>query len=495
MPEPLPWPGFCGPTYQQRANLSIDRAYNLYSHSNEEQTGKNQQPAMKMRPGCIQFGLAGIGTGRGIFKVNYPTSGSTVVPDQFVGCAGTKFFTIHNTTGARSIVGDIGAGSFPCQVFSSVNTFQVAILNVDSGQLYVWDGTTFAAITTPVGFYSMTYLDGFLYGVGNGNLIYQSDLDDFTTWNALDFGTRLDASDFVQVAFSDHEMLLLAGQSTSSFWATSGAAGFAQSRVPSAFLQEGIGAPFSICSASTPRGNVTVMVTKSDAGFGRVVVVRPGTVDRISTYAIEDILQSATSSYDLIGATLQIKGHSFYFLTSPSAAFKLVYDFTEKKWHDWDAGADGGLETPAFMLSLGIVASPGLGTGKWFGMMRSTGTIYQYSDLLVTDAGVAFRPRRIAPVLYNLGKRFAVHRVTLDQQAGDGLNSVGASAKFTRNGGLSWDATYAAVTSNQYGPETGVQFRYLGQSSNRGFSGDFIWAPSGPLVISGAMIEVTEDMP
>lgn len=492
MPTPLAWPGFCGAAYQQSSiNLAIDRAYNLYSHSNEVRTGKDQQPAMKTRPGCTLLSTPALGTGRGIFAVNYPTSPTTIQADQLVGCAGTKFFTV-NPAGVVAIVGDIGAGSFPCQVFASVNTFQVAVLNINTGQLYVWDGTTFAAITTPVGFYSMTYLDGFLYGVGNGNLIYQSDLDDFTTWNALDFGTRLDASDFVQVLFSDHETLLLAGQRTSSYWATSGAAGFAQARVPSAFLDEGIGAPFSICSCSTPRGTATVMVTKGDTGFGRVVVVRPGNIDRISTYAIETILQSATNHYDLIGASAQFGGHSFYLLSSPSGGFKLVYDFTEKAWHQWTAGADGTGVTPEFHLAVGVPGQPGIGDVRHYGMLRSNGKIFQYSESLVTDDGVAFLPRRVAPVLYT-GKRFAVHRVRIDEQIGDGSGSLGASAKFSRDGGLTYDAAYATTIKDQYGPGTGVQWRYLGQARNQGFAVDVIWAPSGPLAISGAEVSVTED--
>lgn len=492
MPTAIPWPGFCGAAYQQQG-FAIDRAVNLYSHSSETGTGKNQQPAMKTRPGCTLFASPGQGIGRGIFLVNYPTSPATVTPDQFVGCAGSKFFTI-SSGGVVSVVGDIGGGNFPCQVFSSVNTFQVLILNVDTGQVYVWDGATLAAITTPVGFYSITYLDGFAYGVGNGNLIYQSDLDDFTNWNALDFGTRLDASDFVQVLFSDHETLLLAGQRTSSFWATSGASGFAQARIPSAFIQEGIGAPFSICSSSTPRGTVTVMVTKSDTGFGRVVVVRQGTVDRISTYAIENIIQSAGSTYDLIGASAQFGGHSFYLLSSPSAGFKLVYDFTEKAWHEWDAGEEGSGETPAFHLNVGVVSSPGFGTGKHFGMMRTTGQIFLYSVDLVSDAGINFRPYREAPVLYT-GKRFSVQRLRIDEQMGDGLGmGHSVDAVFSRDGGQSFDPLFTTAVKDQYGPGTGIQWRYLGQARNEGFSALVKWTGlTAPLVVSGAEISVTDD--
>lgn len=497
----IPYAGFCGPTYNQvarQASVSIDRAINLYTQQNEVGTPKDANPIMICRPGLVTFSTPGLGVGRGLFILNM-TIAAAVVADQFAGCSGTKFFTINNSTGVTTVRGDIGSGTFPCIAFANVQGTQVAILNINTGQLYFWDGATVATVATPIGFYSMAYLDGYAYGVGNGNKIYQSGLNDFTTWDPLEFATRLDASDFVQTLFAQDDALDLLGQQTTSFWGNTGQAGFALAGIQGSMVQNGIGAPFSVVTADYLTNTAAACVIKSKRGGGQVAVLRQGKMDRISTHAIELMLQRLSSTYDLIGSSFQLEGHSYYSLTGVANTFQIVYDFTNDSWSEWGSGATGLGEMPAFYIGLGIVTGSGTGQEKLFGMRQSDGKIFRLDPTVRSDDGTAFLCERIPPVLYDLGHRITINEFRVDQQLGDGLGSTGAGAQISYDGGLTWVNAVTGV-ANTYGTVTAqadgsVEWRSLGQADQRGFAIKVAWPSTALLSVSGAALEITVDEP
>jgi hypothetical protein len=55
---------------------------------------------------------------------------------------------------------------------------------------------------------------------------------------------------------------------------------------------------------------------------------------RVSTYAIEQILEDAQDVSDAFAFTYTHQGHVFYALTLPSAARTLVYDIGTNEWHE-----------------------------------------------------------------------------------------------------------------------------------------------------------------
>lgn len=496
----IPYPNFCGPAYNctaRQAALGVDRAINFYLQSNQVGSAKDQPHDMPNRPGLVTFANPGTGVGRGLFVLNMTIS-AVVVPDQICGVAGTKFFTMNPSSGAITIRGDVNGGTFPCQAFANIQGTQVAILNIFSTELYVWNGTTVALVAAqPAPFYSIAYLDGFLYGVANGNIVYQSGLNDFTAWDVLDFASREDAADFVVSLFSQDDALMLPGQETTSFWGNSGAAGFALARIPGSFIRNGTGSPFSIVAADAKGDTVTAMVSKSTRGFGQVMVVQQGSMTPFSTYAIELILQRATSIFDIIGSSFQMEGHSFLTLTSPTGFGagnppQLAYDFIEKGWYEWGSGADGTSEMPAFYISVPIVTGIGTGTGRLFGMRQSDGRILRLDPTLRTDEGGTFLCRRVGPVMYHTASRFTIFELQVDVQIGTGLTTTGAGLKLSYNGGLTYDAAYDSVLAQEDGS---IEWRNRGQADQRGFSADIVFPSGGLLTVSGLQLEITEDDP
>jgi hypothetical protein len=484
----IPYPGFCGPGYNctpQQAALGIDRVINLYPQANEVGTGKDQPLDMVARPGFVTFATPGIGQGRGLFSLNM-TIATVKTYDVLAGCAGSKFFTV-SSGGAVTVRGDINAGISPCIVFSNIQLTQVAILNTQTEELYVWNGTAVVAVTTPIPFYSMCYLDGFAYAVGGGNVIHQSGLNDFTTWAALDYASREDAPDVIQTLSAHDDTLMAAGRETTSFFYNAGVAGFALAKIQHAFIEEGIGAPFSI--AKNKLGSV--MATRGQEGFGQVMVARTGTVDRISTHAIEFKIQRASSMYDLLGAKFQIGGHNFYSLYSRTGNFNLWYSFRYKCWLEVVTNATAG-EAPAFFVSVGVDAGSGAGQGRNYAMRYSDGKIFKLDPTVTADEGSNFTCRRIAPVMYHLGDRFSINRFRLDQQIGDSSGPLGAGLKMSYDGGNNWDAAYDTQAAN---PVDGtVEWRQLGQAGQTGFAVDVLWSPAGAsLTVNGANLKIRQD--
>ena len=504
----IPYPGFCGPGYNcqpEQAAQGIDRIINGMIQPNEVGTTQDQQATMRSRPGYTSYCSPGLGVGRGMFVCNM-TIGASVIADQLCGCAGSKFFTV--TAGVSTVRGDIGSGDFQCIVFPNVQATQVAILNTSSQELYVWNGTTVSLVTIPEAFYSMSYLNGFAYAVAGGNRIYQSGLNDFTSWNASEVGVRLDAQDFVQTLFAADANIWAFGQQTSSpFSIGTDGAGFALSLMDYATVRNGINAPFSVCSADVPGDTVTVMMAKSTRGFGQAMVVRPGKFDRISTYAIEIKMQNPLdNTYGIIGSSFQMQGHSLYSLTGFLNAGQIVYDFTAAAqlgkpcWYEWGSGANVSAtgEMPSWYASKGVPTYSGVGTGEVYGMRKSDGRIVKMDATVRTDEGTTFAVRRVGPILYNLGSRTAINEFRTNQQVGNGLGSEPVGMKISYDGGLTWVS--AIDGSNSYGystPESDgmVRWRNLGQADQRGMAVDVLWDTGGLVTVNGGSLQIRQDAP
>ena len=467
----VPVPGFADQTYRMRSqNLAVDRAINCYPGRIETGTGKGGKFLIG-RPGLSTFATPTTGTGRALWAGD----------ERMFGVVGTKSIEV-SSGGAVTVLGDIGSGSSPCTIVTNNGT-QLATLNPDTGILYVDTGAGPVAVAAqPTLFSAIAYLDGFLFGLAqDANAIFQSAQLDFTTWDVLDQATSVAANDRVATIYSDNQNLMVIGRKTTQFWYNSGAAGFVLQRIQGSFVQEGTCAPFSPASVN----GVLCMVTGSERGAGRVVAVRPGRFDEISTDAIAYQLQSYSNLGEIVGYAYQSQGHDFYVITIPSAATQLVYDFTENAWHErYSGNATTLTESKAYLHCLTF-------DNKHYVMERASGKIYLQSETLNQDDGTSFLRQRTSPVLY-ANKRMSVMAFRTDQQIGDGSGTLGATLAASRDGGLSFDAD-RTVLSGANGLAGVVEWRNMGQTTPRGFVAKVSWTGGSDLACSGAWIDVRED--
>jgi len=469
------YPGFADATYQQSSeNLSVDRAINCYPHRNELGTGKGS-PGLILRPGLTSFSVPGLGVGRGIFAGD----------ERMFAVVGTKLIEV-SSAGVVTVKGDIGSGSSPCYIgiIGTSATAQLFVVNPDTGKAYYDVGAGPVLCPTPADVSWGAVLKGFGYAVGiNSNSIFQSAFLDLSSWPVLTQGQSVASSDRVAMIYSDYDTLMICGRRTTQFWYNNGQAGFALTPIINSFVQEGTSGPFSLASVD----GILCMLSGSERGAGRVIAITPGRATRISTYAIEQQIQAYSSTGEAVSYAYQSNGHSFYVMAFPSALACLVYDFTEKAWHE-RAGWDGS----AYTEYLGYLHAVTF-DNRHYVMARANGTIYRQQETVYRDAGVSFRAQRVAPVLYN-GGRVTYHALRIDQQIGDGSGTQGAKMSYSVNGGLNYGSDVTETTGAN-GEEGVLEWRNLGQAGPRGFVANVKWDDGLEMVCSGARVDVREDAP
>jgi hypothetical protein len=162
-----------------------------------------------------------------------------------------------------------------------------------------------------------------------------------------------------------------------------------------------------------------------------------------------------------------------------------VYDFTEKAWHE-----RFGWNGSAYIMAPGYLHCATFGNRHF--VQRTTGEILEQKETLSEDLGVAFQVQRVSPIL-GAGRRHNVHAMRIDQQAGTGSISEGATLEFSRNGGRTWDTPRPELPQVDYaGLDAYLEWRLLGQATQRGFSARVTWQSNANFVVAGASVKATE---
>lgn len=537
MGELQPYFGFCGPAYQYsgpQLTLSIDLAINCYSQKNEVGSGKGN-PGLIFRPGYDTFSTpATPGAGRALWAGE----------QRLFAVAGTKLVEAAITTGTQTILGDIGSGTSICTITSNGN--QLMVINPTDEDVYVsgalaisafadagglvevtfvgtapatgttvvfagtglaidgsrtitktgaskvtvdgstWPGGSpaaagtgsfFSIATTPTGTKMGFQLRGYGYIVASDtNTLFQSDPDDFSTWDPLKQATAKISTDRIVAVIESGGYAWLVGSATAQVWAFVGTAGFALEPIQSAFVTEGTCAPYSLATANSR----VCWVTGSRRGYGRVVAVSPGRVDRISNYAVEQSLRGVTNWGTVVGSGYSSNGHDFYELYVPDLNLTWVYDFQEAGWHQrrgWTGSAYTKMKGRMTQCTF---------NNTYYVINDTTGVIYQQDDAQANDDGVVFRCQRFAPILAS-GRLTNFNAFRLDMQTNDGALTVGATARFSMDGGLSW-GSYTYETMGRNGEPNVLEWSQLGQAGIRGFVAD-VYFDQGPFAVAGAWVD------
>jgi hypothetical protein len=467
----FPYPGACGGAYPQtgsRQVLSVDQSINCYPQRNEAQTGK-AAPGMVNRPGYSLFSTPGTsGTGRALWAGE----------ERLFSVTGTKLTEI-SSAGVQSVRGDIGAGSGVCTIVSNA-TDQLMIINPNTDVLSVDDGVSVTTPATPAGARMGFQLRRYGYIVApDTNTLYQSSIGNFKTWNSPTLqATFITSQDRIVATIEDNGIAWLIGSATSTPVAFTGGTGFALEPIIGAFVAIGTCAPFSPASA----GGGVCMVSGSRRGYGQVVIMRPGQYQRISNYAVEQLLGTVTDWGTVVGNGYTSNGHSFYVLDIYELGLQAVFDFTENAWHyrqGWTGSAYTGMLGRMVQCTF---------NNTYYVISPTDGKIYKQNDALGTDNGVTFRCGRTMPILAS-NKLTNYNRFRIDMQTGDGSTTVGCNARFSMDGGKSY-GPYSYEIMGRNGEANVLEWPQLGQAGIRGFVAD-VYFDQGPFAVAGVSVDVT----
>ena len=244
---------------------------------------------------------------------------------------GTMFAVANGAVFSISdgVATNVGAVADDVNTQIAIGTNEVAI--TAGGTYYVCDGTTTTAyatgaVTDPVG---VAFMDGYFVVAGTSggrsDAITVSDLDDGTTFDALDFAFAEGSSDEIVGIIRDHNEIWLFGGKTVEVWYNSGASGFPFERNAGAMLERG-------CTTGTmaKEDNSTFWV-----GEDRRVYRSGGTSPQvISTREVENVLAEVGI---VRGFTVDDKGHKFYVIKLAGRP-AYAYDMTTGMWCEFSTG-------------------------------------------------------------------------------------------------------------------------------------------------------------
>lgn len=173
------------------------------------------------------------------------------------------------------------------------------------------------------------FLDGyFVFGVPNTGQYAWLKLYS-TAYDALNFATAEGSPDnVVWLGVVGREMWAIGSQSTEVFYNT-GDQNLPFRRVGGAFMTVGCDAPKTVAKL----GGSLVFIGKTDAGGRQVVLTQGYQPQRISTHAIERVLQNANMA-QAQAFSYQQNGHGFYVLNLPDLDKTFVYDALTNLWHE-----------------------------------------------------------------------------------------------------------------------------------------------------------------
>lgn len=158
-----------------------------------------------------------------------------------------SFNTLFSVTAAGV---STALGSIPGteQVSVTDDGVHVIICNgTTTGYYYNIDTDNFFEVTFPYAAYTVAFIGGYIIASSDGARFFISEVNNTTTFNALDFATAEKSPDDLTTAWEDNGELVLFGEKTTEIWYNSGNTDFAFTPNPAGFMQRGIYSRFAVC--------------------------------------------------------------------------------------------------------------------------------------------------------------------------------------------------------------------------------------------------------
>lgn len=395
--------GLVGPSYQDRSlPFDAQRTINLYPVIDETQEGK-EVSALQGTPGLLNFITCGSGPNRGGFSA---TNGRVFV------VSGNSLYEIFSN-GTSAVQGTLTSGS--SIISMDENGLQLGICDGASVWMFTYATNAFTLVTSniPVAG-TISFIDGYFVVTKVGSSQFNiSALYDGTTWAALDFASKESSPDYLSTTVNAFGQLVLLGQQTMEVWTNTGNNNFPFQRISGAKIKQGCVAPYSAISMD----NSVLWVGRDNRGAGVVYRLDGFVPARISTHAIEYLLQQVPDLTVLRAWTYQQDGHTFYVLTGAGLNTTLVYDVSTKLWHERAfLNASGQFER-----HLGVFCIYAF--GKQLVGDRRNGNIYDMSLNYYDDNGSPLKAQRTFTHICKEGKPLRAATLEIDFEAGVGTQS------------------------------------------------------------------------
>lgn len=409
-----------GPAAEAKSrNVQADRRVNLYAEQAE-----NRTLSLYPRPGLVLW--ATIGTG--------PIRGQIVAGGYLWAVSGASLYRM-TTAGVGTLIGTVsGSGA----VAMAENGTQIMIgCGASLGYVVTLATSALTLITDPdfVGAHWIAFLDGyFLFGLTGSSQFYGTALYNANSIDALHFASAEGAPDAIVTGIVDHRELLVFGTGTMQGFRNTGAAGFPIESIEGAFMEHGCAARLSVVKID----NSGFFLGQDDKGAGIVWRIEGFSPIRISNHGVEEAISKWPDIADAYAWSYQLKGHTYYVLSSSSGNQTWEYDCASQTWTELSSRSPTTTQqnrhrgaNHAFFGGNHIVGD------------HTSGILYRMDSTVATDNGDLISQIFECQMPRNENKRMFMQRLELVCETGIGLvsgqgSNPQAMLQISRDGGHTW---------------------------------------------------------
>jgi hypothetical protein len=221
-------------------------------------------------------------------------------------------------------------------------------------------------------------------------------------------------------------------------------------RVPGGCCNIGTIAPYSVKN----NGSNLLWLGSSGQGHGQVWMTNSLIPQKVSTNAIDHMIESLPRIDDAVGFCYLQEGHDFYMLSFPTGNLTLCYDITAQEWHERCFYNRVTGKNERHKSWVGCFAF-----GTNFVGDFDSGAICTFDLDTYTDNGEIIRRVRTGGHIHSDRKRLFFREFEIDIERGVGLTGTGQG--IDPQGFLSWSDDGGRTWSNEYWGSFGKIGEYL----------------------------------
>lgn len=437
------------------------------------------------RPGKVtKWTPPGLGRGRGLYRASNG--------DLFAVVNDTVYFI--NPAFGHNVIGNIAAGNNPVSMADNGITGGAEIALVDGTTTgYSIDMNTYAfgPIVDPSGVFTgadvVAYLQTFfIFNTVPNTQNFVISQPNSLTFDALDVAAKSAYADnLITLGIRSKELWLYGDTNSTEPWILAGALDFPFEAMPSTFLPYGCAAKYSQVFADTALFWISINQQ------GRAIFVKSeGYVPkRISTHAIENMVQNFATIADAVGQAFQIEGHTFVLWHFPTADKTLVYDIATEQWGEWAwTDGDGALHRDRACFYTSAYNTN-------FAQDWETGQVYEIKGNTYDDDGSPVTYIRGFPVVEKGLNRVTHNALRAYMECGtepDPNNPAPVVLLFVSDdGGKTWYDPIEMPLGKQGEYDAVAQATRLGQARTRVY--ELLWSANAKIALNGIYIDPEED--
>lgn len=399
--------------------VSAQRCVNYFMEKQPEDA-KSQIPLFGI-PGMVEFATCGIGPVRGLETMN----------GLLYAVSGMGLYAVYEDGSVNKIGSDIVTGSN--QVSMAENGTQLVIVNGAAGYIYDSSMGTFTQIINPA-FYpanTVTFFDDyFVFDRAGTNQFFISGILDGNSYNGLDFASAESSSKPVVGITQNLQLLYIFCEDHFEIWYDAGSSDFPFQRYTGGVIWRGCAAPLSII-----KQNQETWFLGDDGIFYRI---DGNTPMRVSTHAIEKLIDEEGDLSKVSCATETLEGHKFIFLTLPNSKRTLAYDISTQMWHERESTNTQNIDLGRWRANCSIQCY----NKTFYGDVYDGVISYRDWDVY-TERGNTIKGLVHSKPFDKDKLRVFCQRLELDVEAGVGLETGQGSdpqimLRYSKDGGKTW---------------------------------------------------------